>query len=150
MRKLFHPMDAQFEDAEDVALMKAQGLIEWVMDRKSVTQKELAERLGVSQSAVSQLLGLSPKNLSVKKLARILRALGDEVVITSATRDAYLSGRKGKVSHSMHLFAPSGEKRETSTKYRQLHANENIAPPIDIAKFKPLRPSQWHERAQVA
>ncbi|MEZ5915156.1 MAG: hypothetical protein R3C42_05970 [Parvularculaceae bacterium] len=66
---LFRKTDEHVLEAEEAAVARAQGLIEWAMERIDVTNKELARRLNVSQAAISQMLGLSPKNLSVKKLA---------------------------------------------------------------------------------
>ena len=90
MTKMIGKFNRRVAEAEEATVMKAQGLIDWIMDLSKVTNKELAERLGISQAGVARRLGLSQKNLSVKKLARVLNALGDKLVISSEEREAYL------------------------------------------------------------
>lgn len=51
-----------------------------VMDEQSVNQKELAERLGISKSAVSQLLR-GDKNISMERLVRVAHALNRRVEV---------------------------------------------------------------------
>ncbi|MEM6413541.1 MAG: helix-turn-helix transcriptional regulator [Pseudomonadota bacterium] len=84
--------------AEEAAVTKSQALIEWAMERAGVTQKELAKRLGISESAVSQLLGLSAQNLSVRRLGKILHVLEDELSISSKERDRWASERKARAN----------------------------------------------------
>ncbi|MCB9745677.1 MAG: helix-turn-helix transcriptional regulator [Alphaproteobacteria bacterium] len=54
------------------------------MDQEGVSRAELARRLGTSRSAVTQLL--SGRNVSVRKLASIVHALGGEPVFSIARR----------------------------------------------------------------
>ena len=80
---------AEFEIAyaEEAAVSEAQALIEWAIERAGITQKELAARLDVTESAVSQLLGLSASNLTVRRLGRVLHALGDELTLSTKQFD---------------------------------------------------------------
>lgn len=47
--------------------------------RKGLMQKEMASRLGVSESAISKML--NPRNLTVKSLSDLASAIGAEVDI---------------------------------------------------------------------
>lgn len=59
------------------------------MNRKHITRKELAERLGVSKAAVSSLLNQG-SNITIKRLVAISQALESDVsvVITPRLADA--------------------------------------------------------------
>jgi len=73
--------------AEEAAMARAQGLITWVMDQRGITQKVLAEKLNVSEAAISKMLANTPENLTVKRLARVLNALDDKLNLSSELRD---------------------------------------------------------------
>lgn len=122
---LFRKTDEHVLEAEEAAVARAQGLIEWAMERIDVTNKELARRLNVSQAAISQMLGLSPKNLSVKKLARVLLALDDRLVITSEKREAYLADCN---SERIRKFAKAIPVRETEAFSQALESYANDDP----------------------
>lgn len=78
--------------AEEAAVARAQGLISWIMEQKGVSQKELAGRLRVSEAAISRLLGHSGGNVTVRRLARVVHALGDKLELTSELRERELAG----------------------------------------------------------
>ena len=69
--------------AEDEFVADAQMYLLNLMQNQGVTKAELASRLGVSRSAVSQLFSLEPSNLSMKKFARVAAALGSKVSVAS-------------------------------------------------------------------
>jgi len=73
--------------AEEAAIARAQALICWVMDQNEVSQRALADRLSISEAAISKMLGSTPENLSVRRLARVLYALGDKLNLSSELRD---------------------------------------------------------------
>lgn len=54
-----------------IALQKA-------MSRKGVTNKELSDRLGMSPARVSQIFSSNGPNLTLKTIARIAHALGED------------------------------------------------------------------------
>lgn len=70
--------DSAYEQllAEEELILHAQMLIQRVLNETGVSQKTLAERLGVGESYVSQMLGNSARNLTLRTIARVLKALG--------------------------------------------------------------------------
>lgn len=72
----------ELELIEEKAVAHVQAMVLRLLDAKKVSRSQLAERMGVSQAHISQLLGDSPQNLSVKKAARLFYAL-DEVLTMS-------------------------------------------------------------------
>jgi transcriptional regulator with XRE-family HTH domain len=53
------------------------------MQKHGVTNKELAERLGMSPARVSQIFSSNGQNLTLKTIARIQYALGEEFELLS-------------------------------------------------------------------
>ncbi len=49
-----------------------------LMRKKGITKKELAKRMGVSPAYISKILGA--ENISLKTIAKVLAALGEENV----------------------------------------------------------------------
>jgi len=68
--------------AEEELILEAQTLIQRALNDRKMSQKRLAEELGVSDSYVSQMLGTSARNLTLRTFARILNALGTKATIT--------------------------------------------------------------------
>ena len=72
------------DDAESVDLaaeslaVSVQLAVQKAMVRGGVSQKELAERLGVSTPRVSQILSAHGRNMTLKTLGRIAHALGED------------------------------------------------------------------------
>jgi transcriptional regulator with XRE-family HTH domain len=62
--------------AEEDLILEAQMLIQGALNERGLSQKDLAELLGVGQSYVSQMLGLSGRNLTLRTIARVMHALG--------------------------------------------------------------------------
>lgn len=73
------------KNAELDALALAQVQIFNLMQSKGMNQKALAKALKVSESHVSQLLHGEPRNMSIKKLAKICYLLDDRLEITTQT-----------------------------------------------------------------
>jgi transcriptional regulator with XRE-family HTH domain len=125
---MFGNWEARFEEVEESAVARSQGLIEWIMDRQNLSNKDLADRLGVSQAHVSQMLGRSPKNLSVKKLARVVAALGDKLVVSSEARESFL--RATDQSRMLEFARLSGRGSRSHEYVESLrdstHANDDI------------------------
>lgn len=76
--------------AEQSAIAKMQGLIEWLMVEEDVSEEEFAKILRKKRSYVSNLLGNNPKGMTIKSMACVIAALDDEIVITSKRRLKYL------------------------------------------------------------
>lgn len=74
-------MEKEFELAmiEEDAVAHVQSMAIRLLRDKSISQRELAESMGVSPSHISQLLGDEPKNLSVRKAASLFFHLGEEL-----------------------------------------------------------------------
>jgi len=73
---------------EENAVAHVQAMVLRLLDAKKISRTKLAERMGVSLAHVSQLLGNNPKNLSVKKAARVFYALDEELLLTCAGIEA--------------------------------------------------------------
>lgn len=72
------PIDARAYEtlvAEEEMILHAQMLIQRVLNDRRISQKALAERLGVGESYVSQMLGTSARNLTLRTIARVMEAL---------------------------------------------------------------------------
>lgn len=69
--------------AIEALTVSVQLAIQKAMHEKSFTQKDLAERLGVTPARVSQMLSASGPNLTLKVLGKIAHALGDEFELMS-------------------------------------------------------------------
>ena len=62
-----------------------------IMDKKNINQKELAGKMGLSQSQISRLLG-GDGNLTIKTLAKLFFALGEEIKVL--TKSEYKKDNK--------------------------------------------------------
>lgn len=59
--------------------------IDWILDEKGMTRRELAARLGVTEQRVSRIFSSNGHNLTLRSLARIFRALDEDVRLDSET-----------------------------------------------------------------
>lgn len=66
----------EFLVAEEELILQAQMMIQRALNDRKITQKALAERLGVGESYISQMMGASARNLTLRTIARVLKALG--------------------------------------------------------------------------
>lgn len=67
--------------AEEDLILEAQMLIQQALNERGLLQKDLADLLGVRPSYVSQMLGLSGRNLTLRTIARALHVLGSTAQI---------------------------------------------------------------------
>ncbi|HEX8626467.1 MAG TPA: helix-turn-helix transcriptional regulator [Allosphingosinicella sp.] len=67
--------------AEEELILHAQMLIQRVLNDRKITQKHLAAKLGVGESYVSQMLGGSARNLTLRTIARVMKALDVKATI---------------------------------------------------------------------
>ena len=95
-----------------IALQKA-------MNRKGVTNKELSERLGMTPARVSQIFSTNGPNLTLRTIARIAHALGEDF--------------KFVCKHDLKRPLPEANAKE----FMSVVLNGN----------KRLTPSSWVERA---
>jgi transcriptional regulator with XRE-family HTH domain len=73
--------------AEEAFIVDAQFAIHNLLEAKGMSRADLARALNISEARVSQLFGHNPKNLTLRTIARIFRALGEEPRLTSDTLD---------------------------------------------------------------
>jgi transcriptional regulator with XRE-family HTH domain len=73
--------------AVQVSLQKA-------MNRHGVTNKELAQRLGMSPGRVSQILSTKGPNLTLRTIARIQHALGEEFEFVEKSKTIPVTRKK--------------------------------------------------------
>jgi transcriptional regulator with XRE-family HTH domain len=80
----FGPKDAHEAPifAEEGLRVEVQHRLQTVMNQLGVTQSDLAARMGVSEAHVSQLFS-STMNATIRKIAAVFHALGDECIVTS-------------------------------------------------------------------
>lgn len=76
--------DATYEEllAEEVALARVQSMAVRLLAARGLKQVDLARRMQVSEAHVSDLFADEPKNLSIKKAARLFYHLGEDLNFT--------------------------------------------------------------------
>lgn len=67
--------------AEEELILHAQMLIKRAMRERGISQKALAERLGVGASYISQMLGSSARNLTLRTIARVMYVLEQKATV---------------------------------------------------------------------
>lgn len=72
--------------AEEGLILEAQMEIIRSLNDRGLTQADLARKLGVSESYISQMLGLSARNLTLRTIARIAHALGEPAHLSLGSR----------------------------------------------------------------
>lgn len=72
--------------AEERLILEAQMEIIRSLNDRGITQADLARKLGVSESYISQMLGLSARNLTLRTVARIAHALGEPAHLSLGSR----------------------------------------------------------------
>lgn len=75
---------AQVEE-ELAAINVAQDLVA-LRESRGLSQAQLAERLGITQSAIAQLESAQPKNVELRTLVRVATALGGHVDVSIRAR----------------------------------------------------------------
>jgi len=81
--------DAEYDliAAEECFLADVVNDIAWLMDDGDVTQRALAERLGISEQRVSRIFSQNGRNLQARSIARIYHVLGQEPRLTCSRLD---------------------------------------------------------------
>lgn len=79
-KELFGPQNDDEKEAFaiEALVFSVQVALQKAMNRHGVTNKELAERLGMTPARVSQIFSTKGANLTLKTIARIQEALGEE------------------------------------------------------------------------
>lgn len=128
--------------AEETLILDAQIAIQRVLNEKRMTQAQLAKRLDVGESYVSQLLGDSARNLTLRTIARVMKALGETPMLTTRR---YAKGFEEPVRpyDCSADFGPWGELVELQPdgvdlvhcwSAREWAANENSYAPGELAQ----------------
>ncbi len=81
-----NPDELEAYAIEDL-IFSVQLAIQKVMNSGCVSQKELAERLGISAARVSQFLSTEGANLTIKTIAKIGYALGESFVLERQVKE---------------------------------------------------------------
>jgi DNA-binding XRE family transcriptional regulator len=84
-------------DEELAAINVAQDLVA-LREARGLSQRQLAEQLGVTQSAIAQLESATPRNLELLTLVRAATALGGRVDVSIRPRSTprRLVGRRAR------------------------------------------------------
>ncbi len=79
-KELFGPQNDKEEEAFaiEALVFSVQIALQKAMNRRGVCNKDLAERLGMSPARVSQIFATKGANLTLKTIARIQHALGED------------------------------------------------------------------------
>jgi transcriptional regulator with XRE-family HTH domain len=88
-------------------------LLEQALDASGIEQKELAEKLGVTQGRVSQVFN-GDGNMRIAAVARYLRALGYETRISATP---VVPGRPGLPRQPQRVRARGSQQPATETRY---------------------------------
>ena len=87
LNKVIHQspaFQAQVEE-ELAAINVAQDLVT-LRESRGLSQAQLADRLGITQSAIAQLESAQPKNVELRTLVRVAAALGAHVDVSIRPR----------------------------------------------------------------
>lgn len=119
------------QDRIDSLVLSAQIAIQRAMAVNGVSQRELAERLGVSAARVSQIVAGSGSNLTLRTIGRIAHAL-DEQFDLVARREAVRiarSRRAGQLYSGVILdldkFAPENSWKDDSANHNKYRYAES-------------------------
>lgn len=69
-------------EAEECFLADVVNDIAWLMDDSGITQRALAERLGISEQRISRIFSQNGRNLQARTIARIYHVLKQEPRLT--------------------------------------------------------------------
>lgn len=86
--------------AEEELILHAQILIKRAMRERGVSQKALAERLGVGASYISQMLGSSARNLTLRTIARVMHVLEQKATVVIDEYETQLDAGSEETTNS--------------------------------------------------
>lgn len=135
----FVTVDDDLDLAEERFLLMVQTGIQRMLNAKDLRYRDLAHRLGVSESRVSQMFGEDATNLTIRTVARIYHHLGECPVLLSRRDYATLSGATSDA-------APSGAtwRVTASDMAGMLAAHAEVVDCDDeVGTIRPPRHSDW-------
>lgn len=77
--------DGKLIYAEESFIADVQFAIHNLLEAKGVSRADLARAMGVSEARISQLFSDNPRNLTLRTIARMFYAAGEEPQLTSKT-----------------------------------------------------------------
>lgn len=80
--------------AIEALVFSVQVSLQKAMNKHGVTNKDLAERLGMTPARVSQIFSTSGPNLTLKTIARIQHALGEDFEFVEKAKAVPAKGNK--------------------------------------------------------
>ena len=109
--KVIHKSPAfQARVEEELAAIKvAQDLVA-LRESRGLSQAQLADRLGITQSAIAQLESAQPKNVELRTLVRVAAALGAHVDVSIRPRGQTRKSRQragGKTKKPAAVRSPA-------------------------------------------
>lgn len=117
-------------EQEDVALealtLSIQVALQNSMAQNCVSQKELAHRLGVSPARVSQILRCHGGNLTLRTVAKVAQALGEDFELIS--KNEFLSLKQHSRRREKRSFERSLRACDRSDRWHDTSANDNTPP----------------------
>jgi transcriptional regulator with XRE-family HTH domain len=125
LKGLFEPRND--EEREEYALqdlaLSIQLALQKSMNSSCVSQRELADKLGVSAARVSQLFSSHGANLTLKTIAKIAMALGEDFEFVSK-KDLAVARKRHSVIHCEK--AKYAVKNKQTTPWMEISANDNL------------------------
>lgn len=127
VNELLRPMNEEERslDVVEMLVLSIQVALQNAMTRGGVSQKELADRLGVSPARVSQILSESGANLTVKTIGKIAHALGEEFELVTRKQLRDISTIKEEVQFTRLRIASSAKRADP---WEERVANVNRSP----------------------
>jgi transcriptional regulator with XRE-family HTH domain len=92
MTKMRKPVDPKIIEAEERLLIDCQILLQETISNRSMTRSALAERAGMSKARLSQIMR-PEANPTIKTMARLFHALGEDLFVTTKNKGSCMIGR---------------------------------------------------------
>lgn len=122
-KELLGPQKGEEEAyAIEALVFSVQVALQKAMNRKGVTNKELAERLGMTPARVSQVFSSRGPNLTLKTIARIANALGEDFELIQPERVKTRELPEGKAK-GFKCIVLRGTARLTPSAWQERAAN---------------------------
>lgn len=78
---------------EEFSGENAAEVIQQIMEKENVSQKELAERMGCARQNVSQILNRGTVNMRYDSLYRMAKALEYEIILRKTSKNVFLRSK---------------------------------------------------------
>lgn len=123
--------DEELDFAEEEAVAQAAIVIAQCLERCGMSQRELAQRLGISEGRISQILS-AESNPTVKTLARVGRALGcrlqlDLVTLHRSQEPASAPGDQAEELWSGKVIPLTWQRRGEDSEIEEMEAHYAVA-----------------------